>query len=191
VRLVVGVSGASGAIYGIRTLEILKELGVETHLVLTTAACETIRLEANRKVADVEKLATRSYEIGDIAASLSSGSFQTDGMVIVPCSAKTLGGIASGYSDNLLLRAAEVTMKERRPLVLMVRETPLTLIDIENMAKVTRAGAVVMPAIPAFYHQPQTIDDLVDQLVGKVLDMLGLKHSLYKRWKGSVTSGRT
>jgi 4-hydroxy-3-polyprenylbenzoate decarboxylase len=191
VRLVVGVSGASGVVYGIRTLEVLKELGVETHLVLTAAACETIRLEAKRNLADVEKLATRSYEIGDIAASLSSGSFQTDGMVIIPCSTKTLGGIASGYSDNLLLRAAEVTMKERRPLVLVVRETPLTLIDIENMAKVTRAGAIVMPAIPAFYHQPQTIDDLVNQLVGKVLDVLRVKHDLYKRWKGSGTSRRT
>ena len=190
-RLVIGISGASGVAYGIRALEILKELKVETHLVLTTAACETIRLETNKNVADIEKLATKSYRIGNVAASLSSGSFRTDGMVIIPCSMKTLGGIASGYSDNLLLRTAEVTMKERRPLVLVVRETPLNLIQIENMATVARAGAVVLPAMPAFYHKPKTIDDLVDHLVGKVLDVLGVEHNLYSRWKGADSSKRT
>jgi len=191
VRLVIGISGASGVAYGIRALEILKELKVETHLVLTTAACETIRLETNKNVADIEKLATKSYRIGNVAASLSSGSFRTDGMVIIPCSMKTLGGIASGYSDNLLLRTAEVTMKERRPLVLVVRETPLNLIQIENMATVARAGAVVLPAMPAFYHKPKTIDDLVDHLVGKVLDVLGVEHDLYSRWKGVDPPKRT
>lgn len=189
-RLVIGISGASGAVYGIRALEILKELEVETHLVLTAAACETIRLETNKKVADVEKLATKTYRIGDISATLSSGSFHTDGMAVIPCSMKTLGGIASGYSDNLLLRAAEVTLKEKRPLVLVVRETPLTLIHMENMATVARAGAVVLPAMPAFYHRPKTIDDLVNHLVGKVLDVMGVKHDMYPRWKGVSTSER-
>lgn len=187
-RLIIGISGASGAIYGIRALEILKELKVETHLVLTSAAGETIRLETNRRVADVERLATKTYRIGDMSASLSSGSFRTDGMVVIPCSMKTLGGIAGGYSDNLLLRAAEVTMKERRPLVLVVRETPLTLIHIENMATVARAGAVVLPAMPAFYHKPKTIEDLVDHLVGKVLDVMKVENDVYPRWKESSAS---
>ena len=187
-RLVVGISGASGVIYGIRALEVLKELKVETHLILTAAACQTIRLETSRKVADVEKLATKTYRIGDIAASISSGSFHTDGMVIIPCSMKTLGGIAAGYSDNLLLRAAEVAMKERRPLVLVVRETPLTLIHIENMAAVARAGAIVLPAMPAFYHKPKTIDDLVNHLVGKALDVMNVKNDVYPRWKESIAS---
>ena len=139
-RLVVGISGASGAIYGIRALEALRNAEVETHLILTSAARETIRIETDRSAADVEGLATETYRIDDPTAKISSGSFRTDGMVVIPCSMKTLGGVASGYADNLLLRAAEVTMKERRPLVLVVRETPLTLIDLENMVKVARAG---------------------------------------------------
>jgi 4-hydroxy-3-polyprenylbenzoate decarboxylase len=183
VRLVIGISGASGVVYGIRTLEVLKELKVETHLILTSAARETIRLETNHKAAAVERLATQTHRINDFTSKLSSGSFRTDGMVIIPCSMKTLGGLASGYADNLLLRAAEVTMKERRPLVLVVRETPLTLIHLENMTKVARAGAVVLPAMPAFYHRPKTIDDLINHVVGKVLDTLGIKTDLYQRWE--------
>ena len=182
-RLVIGISGASGVIYGIRALEVLKELGVETHLVVTAAAKETIALETDRRVAEVEKLAMRSYRVQDSAALISSGSFKTDGMVVIPCSMKTLGGIASGFDENLLLRAASVTMKEKRPLVLVVRETPLTLIQIENMARAARSGAIILPAMPAFYHKPKSIDDIVDHVVGKVLDVLNVSHNLYRRWE--------
>ncbi len=183
-RLVIGISGASGAIYGIRALEALKAAKVETHLILTSAARETIRIETDLAAADVERLATETYRIDDPAAKLSSGSFRTDGMIVIPCSMKTLGGVASGYADNLLLRAAEVSMKERRPLVLVVRETPLTLIDLENMVKVARAGAVVLPAMPAFHNRPKTIDDIVNHVVGKVFDVLGIAHGLAPRWDG-------
>lgn len=189
-RLVVGVSGASGAIYGVRTLEVLKELKMETHLIMTPAAMKTVRLETDYKVADIESLATQVHRIDDITSKVASGSFRTDGMVVVPCSMKTLGGIASGFSDNLLLRAADVTMKERRPLVLVVRETPLSLIHLENMVKVTRAGAIVLPAMPAFYHRPKTVDALVNQVVGKVLDTLGVDNQTFKRWDHPSTSGR-
>ena len=187
-RLVIGISGASGAVYGIRLLKALEDLGVETHLILTEAARETIRLETNYKVTEVEGLATELHRIDDITSKLASGSFHTDGMTIVPCSMKTLGGVASGYADNLLLRAAEVTLKERRPLVLVVRETPLSLIDLENMVTVARAGAVVLPAMPAFYDRPSTIDELVTQVAGRALDLLGVEHNLSKHWDGSAAS---
>lgn len=183
-RIVVAISGASGAVYGIRALEALKKFRVETHLIVTAAAKETIHLETDRSIAEVKGLAAQTYRIDDLKARVSSGSFRTDGMVVIPCSMKTLGGIANGYADNLLLRAAEVTMKERRPLVLVVRETPLTLIHLENMARAARAGAVILPAMPAFYHRPKTISDLVDQVVGKVLDVLGIDHQLYGHWEG-------
>jgi len=183
-RLVIGISGASGVIYGIRALEALKTAGVETHLVLTQAARETVRIETNLTAADVERLATETYRIDDPAARLSSGSFHTDGIVVIPCSMKSLGGVASGYSDNLLLRAAAVTLKERRPLVLVVRETPLTLIDLENMVRIARAGAIVLPAMPAFHNSPKTVDDMVNHVVGKVLDVIGLEHDLAPRWDG-------
>jgi 4-hydroxy-3-polyprenylbenzoate decarboxylase len=183
-RLVIGISGASGAVYGIRALEILKKLGVETHLILTDAAHETIRLETNHKTSEVEKLATEVHRIDDITSKLASGSYRTDGMAIIPCSMKTLSGVASGYADNLLLRAAGVTLKERRPLVLVVRETPLTLIDMENMVTAARAGTTILPAMPAFYNRPKTIDDLVNQVVGKALDLLGVEHDLSRRWEG-------
>jgi flavin prenyltransferase len=183
-RLIVGISGASGAIYGIRALQALRELGVETHLVVTDAALETIRLETDFKKADVVRLATEFHRLDDITSKIASGSYKTDGMLVIPCSMKTLAGIASGYSDNVLLRAADVTIKERRRLVLVVRETPLSLIHIENMATVTRAGAIVLPAMPAFYHRPKTVAALVDQVVGKALDMLEIEHHLLKRWEG-------
>jgi 4-hydroxy-3-polyprenylbenzoate decarboxylase len=187
-RLVIGISGASGAIYGIRALEALKTAGVETHLILTSAARETIRIETDITAADVERLAAQRYRIDDPTARLSSGAFRTDGMAVIPCSMKTLGGIASGYSDNLLLRAAAVTLKERRPLVLVVRETPLTLIDLENMVGVTRAGAIVLPAMPAFHNRPKTVDEMVNHVVGKVLDVLGVGHDLVPRWDGQPNS---
>jgi polyprenyl P-hydroxybenzoate/phenylacrylic acid decarboxylase-like protein len=190
VRLVIGISGASGSVYGIRTLEILKKLRAETHLILTEAARETIRLETDYKIPEVEELATEAHRISDVNSRLASGSYRTDGMTIIPCSMKSLGGVASGYSDNLLLRAAEVTLKERRPLVLVVRETPLSLIDLENMVTAARAGAIVLPAMPAFYHKPKTIDDLVNQVAGKTLELLGVENDLSRPWEGSAASKR-
>ena len=181
-RVVVGISGASGAVYGIRALQALREAGVETHLVVTDAALETIRLETDFTKAEVVRLASEAHGIGDISSKVASGSYLTDGMLVIPCSMKTLAGVASGNSDNLLLRAADVTLKERRRLVLVVRETPLSLIHIENMAAVTRAGGIILPAMPAFYHRPKTVDSLVDQVVGKALDVMGVKHGLYERW---------
>lgn len=190
-RLVVGISGGSGVIYGVRLLEVLRELKVETHLIMSTAAKETIVLETDRKIEQVESLASKVYAFNDIACSLASGSFPTDGMVIIPCSMKTLAGVATGYADNLLLRAAEVTLKERRPLILVPRETPLTRIHIENMLKVAGAGGIVVPAMPAFYHKPKEISDLVDHLVGKVLDLLKIEHHLYRRWTGPRRASST
>jgi len=187
-RLVVGISGASGAIYGIRMLGVLKDLRIETHLILTRVARENIKLETDYKLTDVEGLATETHDVSDMASKLASGSFRTNGMVVIPCSMKTLSGIASGYSENLLLRAADVSIKERRPLVLVIREAPLSLIHIENMAAAARAGAVILPAMPAFYHRPKTLDEVIDQLVGKVLDTLGVEHNLYRGWEGA--SGR-
>lgn len=189
-RLVIGISGASGSVYGIRALEILKTLGVETHLILTDAARETICLETNYKIADVEGFVTEAHRVSDVTSKLASGSFRTDGMAIIPCSTKSLSGVASGYADNLLLRASEVTLKERRPLVLVVRETPLTLIDLENMVTAARAGATILPAMPSFYHRPKTIDDLVNQVAGKALDLLGVEHDLSRHWEGSAASKR-
>jgi len=184
VRLIVAISGASGAAYGIRALQVLHELGVETHFVMTNAALETIRLETDYKKAEILALATQIHRIDDITSKIASGSFHTDGMLVIPCSMKTLAGIASGYSDNLLLRAADVTIKERRRLVLVVRESPLSLIHLENMVAVTKAGAVVLPAMPAFYNRPKTVEALVDQVVGKALDLLEVPHGLSKRWEG-------
>lgn len=160
----------------------MRDAGVETHLVITRAALETIRLETDFREADVLKLATEAHSVDSITSKISSGSYPTDGMLVIPCSMKTLAGVASGYSDNLLLRAADVTLKERRRLVLVVRETPLSLIHIENMATVTRAGGVILPAMPAFYHRPETVGAIVDQVVGKALDMMGVDHHLFKRW---------
>lgn len=170
-------------VYGIRALEVLRKLGVETHLVVTAAAKETIRLETDFTKARVEALASRSYRVDDLAANIASGTFRTGGMAVIPCSMKTLAGVASGYSDNLLLRAADVTLKERRPLVLVARETPLSLIHLENMARAARAGAVILPAMPSFYNRPKTVEAMVDQVVGRTLDALGVDHRLYKGWK--------
>ena len=178
------MSGGSGVIYGVRLLEVLKRLKVEAHLVVSTAAQETLAIETNHKIRHVESLATHVYRFNDIAAAPASGTFRTQGMVVIPCSMKTLAGIASGYSDNLLLRAAEVTLKERRPLVLVPRETPLTTIHIENMLRVAQAGAIVLPAMPGFYDRPKTLDDLVNHVVGKVLDVLNIDHDLYGQWTG-------
>jgi len=183
-RLVIGISGASGVAYGIHALQALKDRGVETHLILSEAARKTIRLETNYKISDVENLATETHRFDDITSILASGSFHTDGMAIIPCSMKTLGGVASGYADNLLLRAAAVSLKERRRLVLVVRESPLSLIDIENMAAVTRAGGVILPAMPSFYRRPKTVDEIFDELAGKALELLGVANDLGAPWGG-------
>jgi 4-hydroxy-3-polyprenylbenzoate decarboxylase len=182
--IVVGLSGGSGIIYGVRFLEALKKLGVKTDLVMTTAAKETLGLETDYKVSYVESLATRTHRVNDIAAPLASGSFQTDGMVIIPASMKTVAGVASGYADNLLLRAAEVTLKERRPLIIVPRETPLSIIDLENLLRLARAGVIIAPAMPAFYHRPKDIEELVNHPVGKVLDLLKIENHLFPRWEG-------
>lgn len=183
-RIVVGISGASGAIYGVRLLEVLKRLGVETHLVLSETAGETIEFETPYKLAEVQALATRVYPVTDVAAAISSGSFKTDGMVVAPCSIKTLSGVANSYNENLLTRAADVTLKERRKLVLVVRETPLHLGHLRLMTTAAELGAVILPPMPAFYHKPQTIDEIINQTIGKVLDQFGLDAALFKRWSG-------
>jgi flavin prenyltransferase len=182
--LLVGLSGGSGLIYGVRLLEVLKQSKVEAHLIMSTAAKETLVLETPYKVSYVESLASRVYRFNDIAAPPASGSFRTEGMVIIPCSMKSLAGVATGYSDNLLLRAAEVTLKERRPLVLVPRETPLSTVHLENMLRAARNGAIILPAMPGFYNRPETVSELVDHLVGKVLDVLNIEHDLYTRWRG-------
>jgi 4-hydroxy-3-polyprenylbenzoate decarboxylase len=184
VRIVVGISGASGAIYGVRTLQVLHKLGVETHLVLSGTAGETIAYETKHTLAEVTSWATQVHDVRDVAAAVSSGSFKTDGMVVAPCSIKTLSGIANSYNDNLLTRAADVSLKERRKLVLVVRETPLHLGHLRLMTSVTEMGAVILPPMPSFYHKPETLDDVINQTVGKILDQFGLEANLFRRWTG-------
>ncbi len=184
-RIVIGITGASGVIYGIRMLEILRDTDVETHLIVSEAGKKTMEIETAYKPAEVEALADYSYDNQDMAAVLSSGSFLTDGMVVAPCSIKTLSGIAHSYTANLLIRAADVTLKEKRKLVLAVRETPLHLGHIRLMAAAAECGAHILPPIPSFYHQPRTIDDIVHQTVGKVFDFLGVEHNLFRRWGGA------
>ena len=183
-RLVVGITGASGTIYGVRLLEVLRDLGVETHLVMTEAARRVVELETGYGADDIEALADYSWANDEIDAPIASGSFRTGGMVVAPCSIKSLSAIAHSYNDSLLARAADVVLKERRKLGLVVRETPLHLGHLRLMAEATEYGAVILPPMPAFYHKPKTIADLVDQTVGKVLDQFGLEHDLYRRWQG-------
>ena len=186
-RLVIGICGATGAIYGIRLLEVLRELPeIETHLVISKAAERTIGWETAYTVEQVARLATARYAVNDIAATLSSGSFQTAGMVVAPCSVKTLAAIANGLSDNLLTRAADVTLKEQRRLALVVREAPLTLAHIRNMAACAEMGVVIIPPVPAFYNHPKTIDDIVNHTVGRVLDLFSIDSGIVKRWEGMV-----
>ena len=183
-RLVIGMSGSSAPQLGVSFIRACHELdSLETHLVMSDGARRTIELECGIDSADIEKLAHVSYDVHDMAASLSSGSFLTMGMVVVPCSMRSLGAIASGNSDNLLARAADVTLKERRRLVLVVRETPFNYIHIKNMETVTLAGATVLPPVPAFYHRPQSIDDLLRHTAGKILDQFGVQHKLFRRWQ--------
>ena len=181
-RLVVGISGASGAIYGVRLLELLRGLPVEAHLVMSRAAEVTIAHETDLKIAQVQALAHRCYAITDIAASISSGSFRTMGMIVAPCSIRSMSEIAAGVTSSLLTRAADVTLKERRRLVLMVRETPLHLGHLRTMAALAEMGAIVAPPLPAFYSRPQTIEDVIDHSLGRVLDLFGLETGRVKRW---------
>jgi 4-hydroxy-3-polyprenylbenzoate decarboxylase len=193
-KFIVGISGATGAIYGIRLLEVLRGAeGVETHLVLSPAARRTIDLETDLTVAQIEALADRVYRPGDIAAAISSGSFRSAGMVVAPCAMKTASGIAMSYSDNLLLRAADVTLKDRRRLVLLVRETPLHLGHLRLLVQLAEMGAVVMPPVPAFYHRPASLEEVIDQTVNRVLDLLDIELDcdLFRRWQGPAEAPRS
>lgn len=185
-RIIIGISGASGIIYGIRLLECLKEYEIETHLIVSKAAQQTRAFETKLSAAELNHLADKHYSINNIAACLASGSYQTLGMIIAPCSMRTLANIASGNSNNLLTRAADVVLKERRRLILMVRESPLHLGHLKNMVAVTEMGAIIAPPVPAFYTDPQTIDDLVNHSVGRILDLLDIDLGLVRRWGESL-----
>ena len=184
-RIIVGVTGATGAIIGIRTLQILKDAGVETHLVMSKWGARTLLHETPHTVEYVKSLATRAYGESDQGAAISSGSFVTDGMLVAPCSVRTLAAIAHGHGDNLIHRAADVILKERRKLVLMVRETPLSDIHLENMLKLSRMGAVIMPPVPAFYTNPIDLNDVIDHIVMRALDQFGLHLDAAARWQGT------
>ncbi len=186
-RLIVGITGASGVIYGIRILEILRELPeVQTHLILSNAGKRTILLETDYSIAEVEELADEVSSFGDIAANICSGSFKTHGMIVAPCSIRTLSGIAHSTSENLILRAADVALKDRRRLLLLVRETPLHRGHIDLMSQAAKVGAIIMPPVPAFYHRPKNLDDIINQTVNRALDLMDIElgEDLFKRWQG-------
>jgi len=182
-KIVVGFSGASGVIYGIRLLEILHFINIQTYLIISEWAKRNIETETHKTLEYVKSLSSVNYDNFKLDAAVSSGSFLHDGMVIVPCSMKSLSSIANGYDDTLISRAASVTLKESRTLILVPRETPLSRIHLENMIKLQDAGAIILPAMPGFYHKPSTIDEIIDHLVGKILDQLKIKHELFTRWK--------
>jgi flavin prenyltransferase len=184
-RIIVGISGASGVIYGVRVLQALRKTDIETHLVMSRSARVTLAYELSHKVADVERLADFNHRQEDIGDSISSGSFRTIGMIIAPCSIRTLSEIASGVTSTLLTRAADVVLKERRRLVMLVRESPLHLGHLRSMTQVTEMGAIVMPPVPAFYIKPQSIDDIIDHTVGRALDLFGIENDLVRRWRES------
>ncbi len=190
-RLIIGITGSTGVIYGIRLLEVLRDLpAIETHLVMTRAARETIAIETDHAPREVEALADVVYRVNDVAAAISSGSFPTMGMVVAPCTIKTAGALAMSFTDNLLTRAADVTLKERRRLVLVVRETPLHLGHLRVLAQLAETGATIMPPMPAFYQRPTTIAEIVDQTVGRVLDQFGIQppQDLFRRWEGGAAA---
>ncbi len=184
-RLIIGISGASGVIYGIRMVEVLKNQGIETHLIISDAGKLNIKIETDYNVEQVIGMADFTYSNKEIAASVASGSFLTMGMVVVPCTVKTLSGIANSFSDNLMIRAADVQLKEKRKLALMFRETPLHKGHLRLLIKAADMGAHIIPPVPVFYHHPKTIDDIINQSVGKVLDYIGIEHNLFKRWGNS------
>jgi 4-hydroxy-3-polyprenylbenzoate decarboxylase len=191
-RVIVAISGASGAIYGVRLLQVLADLGkVQTHLTVSDAGLLNLQQELGMNRSQIEALADVAHPVSDIGAVIASGSFQCDGMVVAPCSMRTLAAIAHGLSDNLIARAADVMLKERRRLILMVRETPLNLAHLRNMTSVTEMGGIIFPPIPSFYHQPQTIAELVDQTVSRVVDLLGLPQLNAQRWAGLKTTAPT
>ena len=183
--LIVGITGASGVIYGIRLLEVLSSTReVETHLIISQAGKTNIECETEWKLKDVKALASFTYDINDVGARLASGSFKRDGMIVAPCTVKTMSALANSYAENLLVRAGDVTLKEKKKLVLLVRETPLHLGHLRNMERLTEMGAVIMPPVPAFYHRPKTIQDIIDHTIGKVLDIFDIEHNLFQRWRG-------
>jgi 4-hydroxy-3-polyprenylbenzoate decarboxylase len=183
--LVIAITGSTGVIYGIRLLEVLSTMkDVETHLVISEAGELSISYETDWKIDDIKKLASYWYDNTDIGARISSGSFKRNGMIVAPCTIKTMSALANSYDENLIIRAGDVALKERHKLVLLVRETPLHLGHLRNMERLTEMGAIIMPPAPAFYHKPQTIQDIIDHTVGKVLDMFNIKHNLFQRWSG-------
>jgi 4-hydroxy-3-polyprenylbenzoate decarboxylase len=188
-RLIVGITGATGTIFGVRLLQILEDSGIETHLVMSNWAARTLVHETDYTVEEVRRMATHTHQSGDQGASISSGSFLTRGMIVAPCSMRTLAAIAHGAGDNLIHRAADVVLKERRKLVLLVRESPFSDIHLENMLKLSRMGAVVVPPVPAFYNRPQTIDDIVNHIVQRALDQLGIHLDVASRWDGVMRAG--
>lgn len=189
-RLIVGISGASGVAYGIRLLEAIAELGIESHLVMSKAGEMTIGYETKLKPKDVSAKATQTYAIHDIAAPIASGSFKTAGMIVAPCSVRTMSEIATGVTTTLLTRAADVTLKERRPLILLVRETPLHLGHLRNLVALAEMGAIILPPVPAFYAEPHTISDIIDQMTGRMLDLLGYDWPVVRRWGEDLAKGR-
>jgi 4-hydroxy-3-polyprenylbenzoate decarboxylase len=188
-KLVVAITGASGVIYGKRLLEVLRDKKVDTYLVISQAAEKIIAHELGASKESLEKLVNHIYEVNDWSSPIVSGSFKTDGMVIAPCSMKTLAGIANGFAENVILRAADVMLKEKRKLVLVPRETPLNTIHLRNMLELANQGAIIVPAMPAYYHKPKKIDDLVDFVVGRILDVLEIEHNLYQRWQEVQKTG--
>jgi len=183
--LIIGITGASGVIYGIRLLEVLSEMKeVKTHLIISEAGEINIKKETNWEIESVKALANFSYDINDIGARLASGSFKRDGMIVIPCTVKTMSALANSYAENLLTRAGDVTLKERSKLVLVVREAPLHLGHIRDMERLTEMGAIIFPPLPAFYLNPKTIQDIIDHTVGRVLDIFGIEHNLFRRWSG-------
>jgi flavin prenyltransferase len=181
-KLVVGISGSSGVIYGIRFLQTLAKLKIETHLVLSKWAKKNIEIETDENIDEILNVADFSYEETNMAAAISSGSFKTNGMAIIPCSMKTMSSIANGYDDNLISRAASVTIKENRRLVIVPRETPLSKIHITNMLKLSEIGVVILPAMPGFYHRPKTIEDMISHIIGKTLDQFNINNDIFTRW---------
>ncbi|MEI2766461.1 MAG: UbiX family flavin prenyltransferase [Dermatophilaceae bacterium] len=190
-RLIVGISGASGTVYGVRLLEVLKDSPIETHLVMSDSTKRVIELETGFTVEGIEALADEVHNNKDVGAPIASGSFKTSGMVVAPCSMKSLSAIANSYNENLLVRAADVVLKENRRLVLVARETPLHLGHLRLMSRVVEMGGVMLPPMPSFYHRPETLDDIINQTVGKVLDQFDIDHRMFARWEGTTVRRRT
>jgi 4-hydroxy-3-polyprenylbenzoate decarboxylase len=190
-RIIVGITGATGSIFGVRLLEVMRAAGIETHLVMSKWGARTMTHETSRSVEEVNALASVSYNQNDQGAAISSGSFLTDGMVIAPCSMRTLAAIATGQGEHLVHRAADVALKERRKLLLVVRESPLNEIHLENMLKLARMGVTILPPMPGFYNHPQSIEEMVDHIVMRILDQLGIESELTKRWDGRMNAGST